>query len=64
METLIETKSVERGKDGKLSPADLRNHANPAFARLAVFVEERNETAGAANYSRTHHRHNRSHTRR
>jgi hypothetical protein len=66
METIILPTKVpaQKGLQGMLSPAELHNQANPAFARLAAVVEERNAGAGAVNYSRTHHRHARSHTRR
>jgi hypothetical protein len=49
---------------GMLSPAELSQHSNAALGRLALAVTERNSTGGTVNYSRTHHRHARSHTRR
>jgi hypothetical protein len=52
------------GSHGTLSPLDFRGRANAALDRLAVAVEERNANAETANYSRMHHRHARSHTRK
>lgn len=44
----------------KLSVKDLLSSKNPALARLAVEVEKRENGDSAVNYSRMHHRHNRS----
>jgi len=49
---------------GTLAPEVLRAQANPALARLATAVAAREAEAETTNYSRTHHRHARSHTRR
>lgn len=45
-------------------PEVLRGSGNAALDRLAAAVDARDEDAGAQAYSRTYHRHSRSHTRR
>ena len=62
--TLLTKSSEQVEPEGMLSPAELRRQTNPALTRLALVVEDRNTEDGATNYSRTHHRHARSHTRR
>lgn len=53
--------TLEPVTHGTISPEQLRASSNPVFARLAQAVEERNASGGeAVNYSRMHHRHNRS----
>ncbi len=60
MEMLTPATAVETAPLGTLSPTALRNVSNPAFARLARAVEGRNTKSDAVNFSRMHHRHNRS----
>jgi hypothetical protein len=47
-----------------ITPEQLIPSANPALLRLAAAVKERDATGSTVNYSRMHHRHARSHTRR
>lgn len=42
----------------------LAHSDHPALSRLSTVVRERNEVNQSVNYSRMHHRHNRSHTRK
>lgn len=42
----------------------LAQSSHPALSRLSTLVQERNAVADTVNYSRMHHRHNRSHTRK
>lgn len=49
---------------GTLSPATLDSHTNPALRRLATAIVERDTATDLQNYSRMHHRHARSHTRK
>jgi hypothetical protein len=49
---------------GGLSPTTLKSQANPALRRLGDAVADRNVVTDVTNYSRTHHRHARSHTRK
>jgi hypothetical protein len=47
-----------------LTPERLIKASNPAVARLASVVEKRDNVDSVLNYSRLHHRHSRSHTRK
>lgn len=47
-----------------VTPQRLITSTNPAVARLAAAVEQRDSADPVANYSRMHHRHARSHTRK
>jgi len=58
--TLQNTLGATSAPLGTLSPSDLRDVPNAAFARLARAVEGRNSKSDAVNFSRMHHRHNRS----
>jgi hypothetical protein len=47
-------------ENGRVSEGQLSASRNPALARLAGAVRERGTTDSPENYSRMHHRHNRS----
>lgn len=49
---------------GVVTPERLIPTGNPALLRLAEAVKERDANGATVNYSRMHHRHARSHTRR
>jgi hypothetical protein len=42
----------------------LQASSNPAIARLGKALNERDDQSGIQSYSRTYHRHSRSHTRK
>jgi hypothetical protein len=47
-------------ENGRLSESQLTGTKNPALARLAGAVRDQSTSDPAENYSRMHHRHNRS----
>ena len=61
--TVEDAPAVKVGSEPSLQATALRSE-NPALARLGAALQERSAESGIQNYSRTYHRHSRSHTRK
>jgi hypothetical protein len=60
-----EAPRAEAPSDHATLQADaVRQSDNPAMARLAAALQYRDAQSGIQSYSRTYHRHSRSHTRK